>query len=137
MHQAASLSLRPLPGAVHFAALPFLTRSFARSLACRSPSPPCLPFARLPAVLSRPPACLSLSPLHLQGLWIAAKNSEELELELDQQPAAAELGSGLELNYWGYQTCTEFGFYQTCEVGSKCMFLQVRGYRGAAGGCRR
>eukprot|EP00756_Hemistasia_phaeocysticola_P048853 Hpha_TRINITY_DN23262_c0_g1::TRINITY_DN23262_c0_g1_i1::g.30229::m.30229 len=28
------------------------------------------------------------------------------------------------LNYWGYQTCTEFGFYQTCEVGSKCFYTQ-------------
>merc|ERR1711972_940889 len=26
--------------------------------------------------------------------------------------------------YWGYQTCTEFGFYQTCEVGSDCFFTQ-------------
>ncbi len=24
----------------------------------------------------------------------------------------------------GYQTCTEFGFYQTCEVGSKCFYTQ-------------
>lgn len=24
----------------------------------------------------------------------------------------------------GYQTCAEFGFYQTCEVGSKCFFTQ-------------
>jgi len=29
-----------------------------------------------------------------------------------------------ELDYWGYQTCTEFGFYQTCEVGSKCFYTQ-------------
>jgi serine protease 16 len=29
-----------------------------------------------------------------------------------------------EADYWGYQTCTEFAFYQTCEVGSKCMFSQ-------------
>lgn len=28
------------------------------------------------------------------------------------------------LDYWGYQTCTEFGFYQTCEVGSGCFFTQ-------------
>jgi len=27
-------------------------------------------------------------------------------------------------NYWGYQTCTEFGFYQTCEVGSQCFYTQ-------------
>ena len=28
------------------------------------------------------------------------------------------------LDYWGYQTCTEFGFYQTCEIGSRCFFAQ-------------
>jgi len=28
------------------------------------------------------------------------------------------------LDYWGYQTCTEFGFYQTCEVESQCFFTQ-------------
>lgn len=27
-------------------------------------------------------------------------------------------------DYWGYQTCTEFAFYQTCEVGSNCFFTQ-------------
>ena len=25
---------------------------------------------------------------------------------------------------WTYQTCSEFGFYQTCEVGSQCPFTQ-------------
>lgn len=29
-----------------------------------------------------------------------------------------------EPDYWGYQTCTEFAFYQTCEVGSQCFFTQ-------------
>jgi len=29
-----------------------------------------------------------------------------------------------QLDYWGYQTCTEFGFYQTCEEGSGCFFTQ-------------
>lgn len=27
-------------------------------------------------------------------------------------------------DFWGYQTCTEFAFYQTCEIGSKCFFTQ-------------
>ena len=31
-------------------------------------------------------------------------------------------GAGPDL--WGYQTCTEFGFYQTCDVGSQCFFTQ-------------
>ena len=25
---------------------------------------------------------------------------------------------------WTWETCNEFGFYQTCEVGSKCFFTQ-------------
>ena len=27
-------------------------------------------------------------------------------------------------NYWGWQTCTEFGFYQTCETDTQCMYSQ-------------
>eukprot|EP00933_Yihiella_yeosuensis_P007376 TRINITY_DN112381_c0_g1_i1.p1 TRINITY_DN112381_c0_g1~~TRINITY_DN112381_c0_g1_i1.p1 ORF type:complete len:570 (-),score=105.80 TRINITY_DN112381_c0_g1_i1:156-1865(-) len=27
-------------------------------------------------------------------------------------------------DYWLYQTCKEFGFYQTCELGSECMFVR-------------
>jgi hypothetical protein len=27
-------------------------------------------------------------------------------------------------DFWGYQTCTEFAFYQTCEKGSACFFTQ-------------
>lgn len=27
-------------------------------------------------------------------------------------------------NFWFYQTCSEYGFYQSCEVGSKCFFTQ-------------
>lgn len=27
-------------------------------------------------------------------------------------------------NLWSWQTCNEFGFYQTCDVGSKCMYTQ-------------
>jgi pimeloyl-ACP methyl ester carboxylesterase len=33
-------------------------------------------------------------------------------------------GAAVEPDYWGYQTCTEFGFYQTCEVGSRCLYTQ-------------
>lgn len=29
-------------------------------------------------------------------------------------------------DFWNYQTCREFGFYQTCETNSSCMF--TRGY---------
>lgn len=27
-------------------------------------------------------------------------------------------------DFWSWQTCTEFGFYQTCDVGSKCMYTR-------------
>lgn len=33
-------------------------------------------------------------------------------------------GSTAEPDYWGWQTCTEFGFYQTCEIGSGCFYAQ-------------
>jgi serine protease 16 len=50
-----------------------------------------------------------------QAEWIAPKWSVA---------ANSRAHSGLMADYWGYQTCTEFGFYQTCEVGSKCFFTQ-------------
>jgi serine protease 16 len=25
---------------------------------------------------------------------------------------------------WGYQVCNEFGFYQTCEEGTRCFYVQ-------------
>jgi hypothetical protein len=37
----------------------------------------------------------------------------------------SRIASGESLpDFWGYQTCTEFGFYQTCEVNSSCMFVK-------------
>jgi len=35
----------------------------------------------------------------------------------------AESSAGMP-DFWGYQTCTEFAFYQTCDVGSDCMYTQ-------------
>jgi len=32
--------------------------------------------------------------------------------------------SGIKADTWAWQACTEFGFFQTCEVGSNCMFTQ-------------
>ena len=29
---------------------------------------------------------------------------------------------------WLYQTCTEWGFYQTCETGTQCPYTQVHTY---------
>merc|ERR1711988_127867 len=45
------------------------------------------------------------------------KNSEELTV--DQVPNDERVNQ-----LWPYQTCTEFGFYQTCDVGSGCFFTQ-------------
>ena len=42
----------------------------------------------------------------------------------EERWAAALRASHAQLDYWGWQTCTEFGFYQTCEVGSRCFFTQ-------------
>eukprot|EP00050_Salpingoeca_kvevrii_P011084 m.12573 g.12573 ORF g.12573 m.12573 type:complete len:498 (-) comp3244_c0_seq2:128-1621(-) len=44
---------------------------------------------------------------------------QESWLVFDEEPTPSN-----ELDYWGYQTCTEFAFYQTCEVGSRCFFTQ-------------
>eukprot|EP00039_Didymoeca_costata_P018921 m.335520 g.335520 ORF g.335520 m.335520 type:complete len:495 (-) comp17619_c0_seq1:59-1543(-) len=44
----------------------------------------------------------------IQQLWIPSD-----VYSVDEEP-----------DYWGYQTCTEFGFYQTCEVGTQCFFTQ-------------
>lgn len=47
----------------------------------------------------------------LQKTWMPKK--DELERGLAYLP-----------DFWKYQTCTEFGFYKTCEVGSECFFTQ-------------
>jgi len=48
-------------------------------------------------------------------------------------PASTPNASGLSGSgrYWGFQTCNEFGFYQTCEKGSRCFYAQ--GYTGFSG----
>ena len=43
--------------------------------------------------------------------------------EMDWETPNPGVAAG-DINYWGYQTCTEFGFYQTCEAGSKCMYTE-------------
>lgn len=30
----------------------------------------------------------------------------------------------MESLYWAYQTCNEYGFYQTCEEGSRCLYVR-------------
>ena len=50
-----------------------------------------------------------------------AAEREEL---LAKAEATAGATGGAVPDFWGYQTCTEFGYYQTCEVGSKCFYTQ-------------
>ena len=40
------------------------------------------------------------------------------------------------LDYWGWQSCSEFGFYQTCEAGTGCFFTPqpLDGGGGGSGG---
>ena len=64
-------------------------------------------------------------------------------LELLAKVAAAQYGGGADmtgtcemdwempgdvpparLNYWGWQCCTEYGFYQTCEEGTECFYTR-------------
>jgi len=47
---------------------------------------------------------------------------QSVMIEEAQRFANATMGDWAD--YWGYQTCTEFGFYQTCDNGSKCMYTQ-------------
>ena len=47
-------------------------------------------------------------------------------VDVDVAPLPADDGS--DFLSWPWQTCTEFGFYQTCEVGTRCPF--ARGYVG-------
>eukprot|EP00662_Eupelagonemidae_sp_cell21_P028954 gene28954-55618_t len=44
--------------------------------------------------------------------------------QLSWAPAKWRLEPAMSTDYWGYQTCTEFAFYQTCEVGSDCFYTQ-------------
>jgi len=47
---------------------------------------------------------------------------DALILLRQKQQDFKETASGMDL--WLWQVCTEFGFLQTCEVGSQCMFTQ-------------
>ena len=66
------------------------------------------------------------SPLHRLAKLASHWEKERVEAEavkLVEEEKRATSPHEL-LDYWGYQTCTEFGFYQTCEIGSKCFFAQ-------------
>ena len=46
------------------------------------------------------------------GLALTSKRAPKMMAAVDESMP----------DFWGYQTCTEFGFYQTCDVDSKCPF---------------
>lgn len=48
--------------------------------------------------------------------------------------AAAPTGDS-QPDFWFWQTCNEFGFYQSCETGSKCMFTQGLATGTLSAGC--
>eukprot|EP00466_Bigelowiella_natans_P011299 jgi/Bigna1/87275/estExt_fgenesh1_pg.C_180145 len=56
---------------------------------------------------------------------VRASQSEWVEAAQKQMHKEASSGGYRDFaDYWGWQTCTEFGFYQTCDVGSKCPYTQ-------------
>jgi len=71
------------------------------------------------------------TPLMRLAVLREAQDSNGLKMtsacEMDWEmsgDAPSDLGARSTGLYWGYQTCTEFGFYQTCEIGSDCFFTQ-------------
>jgi hypothetical protein len=55
-----------------------------------------------------------------QVAWIDSLNAPEWKPRF----GSPRLGSTEFFDYWGYQTCAEWGFYQTCEIGSHCFYTQ-------------
>jgi len=55
-----------------------------------------------------------------QSTWIPTLRSPNPLAEAKKQVSLAAPPA----NFWGYQTCVEFAFWQTCEVSSKCFFTQ-------------
>ena len=51
---------------------------------------------------------------------VRRRQDTHMKTHVDEQ----KVGRRNTLDYWWYQTCTEFAFYQTCETGSKCMYSQ-------------
>jgi len=64
----------------------------------------------------------------LQGRFGLAKQTKRTRTRTrmgdDYVTVLANRETSAEPDYWTYQTCTEFGFYQTCEVGSDCFYTQ-------------
>ncbi|KAJ1618645.1 serine carboxypeptidase S28-domain-containing protein [Pavlovales sp. CCMP2436] len=111
-----------------------------------SPSPPTTPPPPPPPSPRPPPSAPPPPPPKLQALRrLAAVNAKQRAgaciptMELDPTVALAELlNTSSPARAWPYQTCAEYGFFQTCEVGSECPF--ARGALSLSGSfemCRR
>ena len=62
-------------------------------------------------------ALVSLAAEQLSGSCVDVNATKEVEALLNTSSSAGGDRS------WLYQTCTEFGFYQTCDPGSQCIFV--------------
>mmetsp|Transcript_39632 Transcript_39632/g.112375 ORF Transcript_39632/g.112375 Transcript_39632/m.112375 type:complete len:514 (-) Transcript_39632:108-1649(-) len=51
-----------------------------------------------------------------------ARSAADVAPHAGDEEAVPGYGHGWQL--WAWQTCTEFGFYQTCATGSRCIFTQ-------------
>jgi hypothetical protein len=71
--------------------------------------------------LSAPSTRVDALDLHLRARQRVAMRRQQRVRALTNGTA---LSNGDAFDYWGYQTCNEFGFYQTCEVGTQCFFTQ-------------
>ena len=61
----------------------------------------------------------------VQSVWAYAPWEILTKANLNTEPKLLNnLQNGVPMDFWDYQTCTEFAFYQTCETGSDCFFLQ-------------
>jgi len=71
----------------------------------------------------------------LTALRSAQRSSSRGKPSSRRQAAAAAPGWP---DFWLYQTCTEFGFYQTCSVNSSCMYVKgLVDVEAEASGCQQ
>jgi len=103
--------------------------------------------ASFPAQSNHPtcttPACGVSQICAIMAPSNASKNDNATALKRLAMVAAAQAGDGADMtfscemdwqmpgdipkaheNYWGWQCCTEYGFYQTCEEGTECFYTQ-------------
>lgn len=80
-----------------------------------NPSSGALPVDRLLQVRKEQ----GMSPIATRSRGLGRASHSWLQAKLQKRVSGTDLP-----DFWLYQTCTEFGFYQTCETNSSCMFVQ-------------